>query len=334
MRRFFLSIVLAALALIGSASAAASTPTLVAVTFVATPGALSDVDLDLTVSAPDNAPPAKIVIYVPTGYGLNTSTPAGSKVGTIDATAVLGGSSLTIPTGDIVADNPANYVSQPAAQACAPGTHAAVWVAHAASFAIPIYVDPTPAAESPLGAYKLQVCLTAPEATTPPARLTEAELSFSRTVLTNPSAVGIYLWRAMVTPYVTGTSTPNPAGTYELRSDVFIPATLTLKKAGYNKKKKQATLTGKFLLLGKPLRGVTVGIFSVSSTGVKLVARTKTNKKGVYKVRLKVTKTTFFNAFVPDEQGSCSANPPTAAPGGCASETTTPFFSTLLRVKV
>src|SRR5207302_8045025 len=84
MRRILLAIVLASLALIAPASAAAATPTFAAVTFTAAPGVLSDVDLDLTISAPDNASPAKIVIYVPSGYGVNTTSPVGSTVGTID----------------------------------------------------------------------------------------------------------------------------------------------------------------------------------------------------------------------------------------------------------
>ncbi len=332
MRRILLSIVLASLALVAPASAAADTPNFVAATFVTTPGALSDVDLDLSISS-DNAAPAKIVIYVPSGYGLSTTAPVGSTVGTIDATASLGGAPLTIPTGNIVADNPANYTSNPQSQACAPGTHAAVWVAHAASFAIPIYVDATSGAETALGAFKLQTCLTAPQATNPPAQLTEAQLSFTRTVLTNPSTAAVYLWRVLVTPYVAGTSTPNPAGTYELRSDVFIPATLTLKKSGYSKKKKQATLTGKFLLIGRPLRGVTVGLFSVSANGgVKLVGHATTNKKGVYIIKIHMTKTTMLNAFVSQTQRTCGTTPATVAPGGCLSETTTPFLSNLLKV--
>src|SRR6266571_4500760 len=104
MAKLAVSLVVALVALVAAAAAFADT-TFEARTFVATPGALSDVGLDLDVSSPP--PVAKIVIYVPQGYGLNTSTPAGTTVGTIDSTAEVGGSSLTIPTGNIVADNPA-----------------------------------------------------------------------------------------------------------------------------------------------------------------------------------------------------------------------------------
>jgi hypothetical protein len=330
MRKLFVSVILVALALAASASAGASTPTFVAATFVTTPGALSDVDLDLTVSS-ENAAPAKIVIYVPQGYGLNTATPSGSTVGAIDATALLSGNPLQIPTGSIVVDNPANYTANPEAQACAPGTHAAVWLAHVANFTIPIYIDPTSSAESTLGAYKLQVCLTAPEATNPQVRLTEAQINLTRTVLTNPSAANDFIWRVLVTPYAPGTSNPNLTGTYELRSDVFLPGTLTLKKSAYDKKKRQATLTGKFLLLGRPVSGVPVGVFSIAANGVKLVGQGKTNKKGVYTIHLRLTKTTMLRAFVPDGQGSCDSSVSSPAPGACLSETITPYFSNLLK---
>jgi hypothetical protein len=327
MTKIFLSCVLAAFALAATASASADTPSFVAATFVTTPGALSDVDLDLTISA-DNAAPAKIVMYVPQGFVLNTGASAGSTVGTIDVHAVLGGNPLTIPTGTVVADNPASYTSNPQAQACAPGTHAAVWVAHVATFNIPIYVDPTSSAENTIGAYKLQICLTAPQATTPQVQLTEAELNFTRTILTNPSTPADYLWRVFVTPYVSGTTTPNVGGTYELRSSDFFPARLTLKKSSYNKKKHQALLTGKFLLIGKPVRGIPVYLLIVSANGnVTQAARATTNKKGTVTFRRTVKKTTKFAELVPPLQGPCGSDTPTTAPGGCLSETTTPFFS-------
>ena len=323
----------AVVALAAAASAFADT-SFEARTFVTTPGALSDVGLDLVVTSPP--PVAKIVIYVPQGYGLNTSTPAGTTVGTIDAVVEAGGSSLTIPTGNIVADNPANYVSLPQAQACAPGAHAAVWVAQPANFRIPIYVDPTSGAETALGAFKLQTCLPSPSDPTSPApgtRLTEAEIGFTRTVLTNPSATGVYMWRVLVTPYVAGTATPNPSGTYELRSAVPIPATLTIKKGGYNKKTKKVTLTGKFTLFGKPDKGDNVLIFSATASGeVKIVGRAKTNKKGIYKLKVKLTKTTTFSALVLGFSGSCDASPPSPAPAGCVNETDTSIFANFLRV--
>ena len=332
MRKVLFAIVVALLALVAAASAAADTPTFVAATFVTSPGALSDVDLDLTISG-DNAAPAKIVIYVPQGYSLNTATPVGTTVGTIDVHAVLVGNPLGIPTGNIIADNPANYTSNPQAQACAPGTHAAVWVAHVANFLIPIYVDPTSSAESSIGAYKLQTCLTAPEATNPQVRLTEAELNFIRTVLTNPTSAADYVWRVTVTPYVSGASTPNPSGTYELRGAAFIPARLTLKKSSYNKKKHQAVLTGKLLLIGHPASGIPVYLLVLGSNGsITQAAHAKTDKKGAFTFRRTVKKTTVFAVLVPPLQGPCGSDIPSITPGGCITETTTPFFSNAAKV--
>jgi len=334
MRKVFFSIVLAMLALVAPASAAAATPTFELRNFGTAPGAASDLEMDITVPS-DQPAIAKVVIYVPAGYGLNTGVAPGTTVGTVDAVAQIGSTTVTIPTGNIVADTPANYTSNPEAQACAPGAHAAVWVAHAASFAIPLYVDPTSSTESSLGAFKLQACFTSPDSpgAAAGARLTEAILGFVHTVFNNPTAQGIYFWRTIVVPYTPGTAAPNPAGAYELRSAVFIPATLTIKNGGYNKKTKKALVTGKFLLLGKPLKGITVGIVQIGANGnVKLVGRPKTNKKGIYKLSIRLTKATVFGAVVVPGTGSCDASPPPAAPGGCVSETDTSFFSNTLRV--
>jgi hypothetical protein len=88
------------------------------------------------------------------------------------------------------------------------------------------------------------------------------------------------------------------------------------------------TLTGKFLLLGRALSGVPIDLFSLASNGdVKLVARAKTNKKGVYTIRLRMAKTTRFQALVPDALGNCDSSVASPAPAGCVSETVTPYFS-------
>jgi hypothetical protein len=331
-------LIVLALTLVLPAAAEGATPTFEAATFNATAGATSDLDLDLAISA-DNAAPARIVIYVPQGYTLNIGVAAGTSVGTIDATAVVGGTSLQIPEGKIVADNPASYVTN----ACAPGAHAGVWVAHAGSFAIPIYVDPTSGAEAALGAYKFVTCLLSPyvpeSAGGAPsgARLTEADLGFFQSstlgvtaVLTNPSTRGVYIWRVLVTPYTVGTATPNALGTYELRGDVFIPVTLTVKKKSFNKKTKIVTLTGKLTLVGTAFGGVPVDIRRLDNG--RLLKTARTNKKGIYTAKFKLTKTTTVIAVVLPGEGSCDATPPSPAPAGCTSETSTVIIGGRLKV--
>jgi hypothetical protein len=331
-------LIVLSLTLVLPAAAEGATPTFEAATFEASTGAMSDVDLDLAISA-DNAAPARIVIYVPQGYNLNTGAAAGTSVGTIDATAVVGGTTLQIPEGKIVADNPASYT----ADACSPGAHAAVWVAHAGSFAIPIYVDPTAGPEAALGAFKFVTCLLSPyvpeSAGGAPsgARLTEADLGFFESstlgvtaVLTNPGTKGIYIWRVLVTPYTVGSAVPNAVGTYELRGDVFIPATLTMKKKSFNKKTKRVTLTGRLTLIGAPFGGVPIDIRRFDNG--KLVGRATTSKKGIYTVKIKLPKAAVLFAVVLPGQGSCDATPPSPAPAGCASETSTVIFARPVRV--
>lgn len=338
MTRLACTFVVALVALVAPAFASAATPTFEARTFETAAGAPSDVALDLTIPA-DNAAPAKIVIYVPQGYGVNTGAAPGTTVGTIDAVAHVGGSDLTIPTGSIVADTPGNYTSNPQAQACAPGSHAAVWVAKAGSFSIPIYVDPTSGAEAALGGYKLQTCLLSPDVPESAggaplgARLIEAQLGFTNTVLTNPSTKGSYLWRVAVTPFTAGSSTVNAAGTYELRSVVYIPATLTIKKKSYSTKTKVLVLTGVFKVLGSPVKNFPVFIYTVNAAGnVKLIGHPKTNKKGVYVFKLKLKATTRFAALALGFDGACEATPPAVTPAGCLHETETSVFSDFVRV--
>ena len=325
------------------AIAAAATPTFEAVTFVTTPGANSDVDLDLIVSS-DNAAPARVVIYVPQGYQLNTSTAPGTTVGTIDANAQAGSTALPLPEGRLVADNPATYASNP----CAPGAHAAVWVAKIGNFAVPIYIDPTSGSETSLGAFKLVVCLLSPYVPESSGgapsgiRLTEADLGFFSSpsngitaVFANPTATAAYLWRVLVTPYSVGTGTPNTQGTYELRSAVPIPARLTMKKRSYSKKKKQFVVAGVFTALGKAFKGIRVDIYSLSTAGdVRRVASAKTNKKGAYSAKLKVARTTTLEAVVPGFLGACDPTPASPAPAGCVSEDDTEIFSTPLKAVV
>src|SRR2546422_1032665 len=116
----------------------------------------------------------------------------------------------------------------PAAQACAPGPHAAFWTATfkvaKSSVTIRFYVDPTTGGETSLGAFKLVSCLASPYVPVgqggAPGGLQYNFLvvSLSRatgSVVTNPAS-GNFLWRTLVTPYGVGTGTPNDAGTFEI----------------------------------------------------------------------------------------------------------------------
>src|SRR5919199_3368442 len=241
----------AALAL-AAPSMAQNEPEFTVVPYDVALGQVADTELDLILPS-STAAPAKVTIYAAPGYTADLTQAPGTKVGDVFATVASGGASLDV-RGDVVADNPANYAADPRAQACAPGTHAAVWVITitlgGTSLRIPIYVDATTGAEAALGSYKLQVCFASPYVPESQggaplgARLTEADIDFPTTpgVWHNPSARGIYTWRALVTPYTQGTATPNAAGTYELRSLASLPTRIALK-GKFDKKRNRVVLT-------------------------------------------------------------------------------------------
>jgi len=193
--------------------------------------------------------PAKIQVYVPSGYALNATQSAGTTIGRTTGNVIardLGG--IPVPLeGDVVTDNPANHVTD----FCAPGTHAAVWILRLSvlgqTIALPVYVDPTAGAETALGAAKLQVCLGpsdvpmgSPGRSPNGAQLLDATFTVNG-VLTPPT--GTARWVAFTTPYATGTGQPNPAATVETRAFVG-PGAVTLSGRVTSKKKKQVSLAG------------------------------------------------------------------------------------------
>ena len=104
--------------------------------------------------------PAKITIYVPAGYTLNTGSAAGSVIGRTTGEVFARDLNIPLPLeGDVVVDNPASHLTDQ----CAPGTHAAVWILRLSvagqTIALPVYADPTAGTETALGSAKLVTCL-------------------------------------------------------------------------------------------------------------------------------------------------------------------------------
>ena len=109
--------------------------------------------------AQSDAQPARISIYVPSGYSINTSAAPGTKIGTTTGTVFSRDANIPLPlSGDVNVAPPSTN-----APGCDPTTHIAVWIL-ALSVAgqtinLPVHVDQTAGAEAALGAYKLVVCL-------------------------------------------------------------------------------------------------------------------------------------------------------------------------------
>jgi hypothetical protein len=291
-------------------------------------------ELDLSLPSED-ASPAAITIYVPSGYGANLTQSSGD-VAQVDATLDAHGTQLR-RQGSLVVADPNAYTTS----ACAPGRHAVVWLLRilvgARTIEVPLFVDPTGANEASLGAYKLQMCFgstEAPEAAGGAplgARLTEAEIYFPNT-FTNPSTPDVYAWHMLVTTYIPGTSTLNPA-VVELRALAYFPSTLSVRPH-YVAAKHRFVVSGVYHA-GK-LNPAGAPVFVLAGTSPSLnrmhvVALTRTKRGGRYSVRVKRARGPYFAAVTFNFPNSTCTTPGSAASAGCISETESPTYSAVVK---
>jgi hypothetical protein len=298
---------------------------------------------------PSNQPAAaKAVVYVPGGYGLDLSVPAGTTIGATNAASTTSAGSTPL-RGNVVVDSPARFTTDPAAVACAGAAqHAAVWILQLASGAttvpVPVFVDPATGTETGQGLYKLQACFGAPDVPQSAggapfgARITDLFVELTRGV-TNPATLDGFVWRAFVTPFVPGTTTQNPVGTVEVRSIVPLPQVLTLN-GRHDRKTKSIVLTGTLTLAGVKVPGADVDVFGSTKAAVstfKRLGRVKTKTKtGAYSFRRKATQTMHFGAVVGEYSTSARCDTGASiAPAGCIQENLSLVaYSRLVTVKV
>jgi hypothetical protein len=328
----------AALAFSGSAWAVYA-PSLTVTSSQNAPGRPTTVLLGHIQTAADDAT-AKDTIYAPTGYGVNLSQAAGTKIGDVSARIILrnAGNAEVDVEGQVVADNPALYLNNPCTRN--PSPHGAVWKLNitiaGTPQTIPIYVDAVTAGpEATFASAKIQLCLPGPTATSVGAQLLFAFFDVNG-VFTNPSNTANRIWRAVSTPYVPGTPTPNPVGTTE--SQALVPGRVSLTMKSKSLKRGRVIISGKLLVGGRPYRGATIELVvpckrnaRTCPTGQKTVARTRTNAQGNYTFQRKIKKRTRFGAEVlelADLALPCPAPPlpPNLVPQGCKGATIS-FFA-------
>jgi hypothetical protein len=289
------------------------------------------------VAVPQTTDPiAAVNIYTPSGYQVNLGQAAGTKIGTVDATAYSQDQKLTLPlSGDVTVDNPANHTSDSTQCARTP-TSAAVWIMNLSvagqTIPLPVYVNKTAGAEQTLGEYKISICLPPPDVPvgTPGRSAQGAQVLDARFtvngIFTTPTGGGLLRWDALLTPYNPGRGTVNAAGTFEARAFVPLPIVLGLHRA-YVLKTNTWQLNGKLTEGGLPLAGVTVHIArGTSISRLTQQSSTKTDANGNYKTagHLKPQTTTYFriNASMSEHDyaaGCTNPAPATVAPAGCVS---------------
>ena len=326
-----------------------------------TPMALASSSATTTIHAtvPQSTDPiAALNIYSGTGYSLSLSQAAGTKIGTVDATAFSRDNNLTLPlSGDVVTSDPNAAANAAGSKQCTglPKSQA-VWIMNLGvagqTLQIPIYVNSTDGApDQALGGYRLSICLPPPDV--PPgtpgrafqgAQLLDAILTLNGGVFTTPTGGTLVKWEGLFTPYTPGKGTANRAGTFEARAFVPMPIILGIQVKYKNKKARTYTVSGTATEGGAPVGGLTLTIRRGPSA-TKLTSRstTKTKSDGSWSTagRLTPKRTTYFqvSASVPQRDYTttgCASPATAAAPAGCVSATLSPWStkSTILKFAV
>jgi hypothetical protein len=290
--------------------------------------------------AQTDAQPAKIVIYVPTGYTINASQAVGTKIGTTSGTVLARDLGISLPLeGNVVVAPPDTN----AGPTCATGTHLAVWnlalSVAGQSIDLPVHVDPTTGSETALGAYKLVVCLGpadvpqgAPGRSPNGAQLLDAVFTVNNvfTVPTNQTT-----WKATTTPYTPGSGAPNVAGTVETRATVA-PGVLTVATKVLTGR--TVRVSGRLTQAGRPVARAQVSLMIDG----KARFRPRTNAAGSYTIMVRRTggkKATFtFQTRTTiaerDVTSTGCASPTPNVPRGCVSATLSGFTALSRKVRV
>jgi hypothetical protein len=282
---------------------------------------------------------AKTTMYAPAGYTLNLADLPGSKIGETYV-AYLDGSGFSSGSGTVTTGDPATLPGDPAAQACAPGTHAAVWdasyKARKQTGSVRFYLDPTAGAETSLGAFKLVACFVSPDATPAGPYFIEFELGVRRSVLTPPTTRGTYVWRLFATPWIDGTTTPNTAATFEARSHVLVPHVLT-EHAQYLPRSRQLVVGGRLVALGQPRRGRVWVAAGPPNGDLRVLGRPRIRSNGSYTLRANVAEKRRARVlevwvFRIESPGLCPGA--STAPAGCVDESISPPATHAIRVRI
>ena len=292
---------------------------------------------------------AKLTIYAPSSYQANISQAPGTQIGSAEATVQARAVSpdVFLPVqGTIQADNPANWAPQ--AVACTgTASHANVWLlvltASGRQLQVPIFVDPAAGGEAAFASVKLQVCLPPPDIPEASggaafgAKVVEAELVFNTGVFTTPGSRNLFVWHTYATPWSNFRPPVNAAGTVQARALVSLPITISLT-VRYDKRRKQAVISGTISAEGLDLSGERLQLFSGrrSNRLRRRGSTSRVNARGRFTARRGVARgATFFRVDVvlagtADQAGCAIQTGAPPAPAGC-NATVTVFASSPVR---
>lgn len=285
--------------------------------------------------------PAKIQIFVPTGYTLNTSAAPGTVIGTTSGSVFARDANIPLPlSGDVVVAPPSTN-----APGCTTGTHLAVWLLRlqvaGQSIQLPVAVDAVPPGPTAaFGSFQLVTCLAPSDVPqgTPGRSPNGAQLLEANFTVNNVFAVPAAqtTWKALTTPYTAGVGTPNVAGTVETRALVG-SGTLTIGTRLTSKKKRILRISGKLTQAGAAVAGSQVRLL-LNGKSSRFTARTSAT--GNYSVVLRKTgrrSTTTFQARVTVAERdvtSTACQGPTLPTFPCVSATASGFTAVSRRIRI
>ena len=300
----------------------------------------STTELTIRVSqAQTDQQPAKISIYVPTGYSINASAAPGTRIGSTSGTVFARDANIPLPlSGDVVVAPPNTN-----APGCATGTHMAVWILDlqvaGQRVQLPVHVDATSGTETGLGSHKLVVCLApddvpqgTPGRSPNGARLLDATFTVNN-IFTVPA--GQSIWKAITTPYAAGTGAPNVAGTVETRA-VVASGAVTIASRVTNRARRTVRFTGRVSQAGAAVAAAQVSLL----INGRARFRARSNASGSYSIVLRKTgrrSTSTFQARVTvaerDITSTGCASP--SLPGvACVSATASAFTAVSRRLRI
>jgi hypothetical protein len=289
--------------------------------------------------AQSDAQPAKIQIFVPASYTLNTTAAPGTVIGTTSGSVFARDANIPLPlSGDVVVAPPNTN-----APGCTTGTHLAVWLLRlqvaGQAIQLPITVDPNTNISFGGGSV-LVTCLApadvpqgTPGRSPNGAQLLEADFTVNNLFQVPAEAT---TWKALTTPYSPGTGTPNVAGSVETRALVGTGA-LTIGTRVTNKKKRTLRISGKLTQAGAAVAGSQVRLL-LNGKASRFTARTAPT--GNYTVVLRKTgkkSTTTFQARVTVAERdvtSTGCQSPTLPIAPCVSATASGFTAVSRKVRV
>jgi hypothetical protein len=274
----------------------------------------------------------------------------GTTFGEADADLVsngLYGNTIFQLGGDVISVNPASYKNN----TCAPGLHAAVWLARMtplflnASIRIPIYVDSANPSEAPYASYRLKTCFPSPYVPFPDGEIFGGRLLDFQLYLTNFVHAGDSRWTTVVTPFAND-GTPDPQGAGQAQSLVTQGSISILKVKRIAKKHGKHTLYFAHVQ-GRVTTKSGVGISShvqifqlFTMEGGPEVAARNTDVNGNFSVTVRQKRSAFYGILA-SELGN-TISPPVCSPVlnigfgplPCASLTNSDFQSARVSKKV